>query len=243
MIRSFLFTIIFLASSTATAGHSSWQTLTPGIRYHKTETGPTIHTFEIDLKKHSIKLQHNYASNRKSPITQLIDPSKENIIIGLNGGFFDKQNQPIGYRFYKQKLQSHKSVSWYRYFYITKTSDHAVPHISSQPTFLEQSPDKTLLALQSGPQLIRHGRPVKGLKEGLDARSAIGFKRDKKLLISITQDRVSLTKFSSALRNVGYSQAINLDGGHSAQLYAKVNGFKLNLTKSLYGIVDAIVIQ
>ena len=220
------------------ANNNRWETVSPGVRHSVTNEKTAIHTFEVDLKQYSLKLTHKNYNGKKYPIKQLISPTPKKNLIAINGGFFDRKNQPLGLRFNHKKIHLAKKISWWRIFYI----QNKTPYITTSKRFHQIMSTNVSFAIQSGPQLVRNGKTVKRLKPELASRSSIGFDKNNKLLISITQTPINLEDFASELVKLGYWQAINLDGGYSSQLYAQTEALQLYLP-NLSGIIDAIVVE
>lgn len=87
------------------------------------------------------------------------------------------------------------------------------------------------------------------LRPGVANRSALGILRDGQILIIATQNLyLSTTELANILRRSAAEeglecwQAINLDGGSSTQLYAKVKDFELSLP-SFMPVADVVVVM
>src|SRR5262249_13033419 len=137
--------------------------------------------------------------------------------------------EPLGLRVKAGTVKNPvKPVSWWAVFYIANGHAYIVP----QKTY-KTKPSITF-ALQSGPRLIINGK-IPSLKPGFDARSALGITRDGKLIILATQVALSTLQVANIMQmpenqgGLNCSDALNLDGGSSTQLFAKINDFVLDV--------------
>ena len=159
--------------------------------------------------------------------------------MGINGGFFDNTFHPLGLRIQKHKLENPiKAISWWGIFYIR---DHKA-HISSPKQFSRS--DSVEFAIQSGPRLIIDGH-IPSLKPGEAERSALGITADGKIIILVSAGSpMSTQKLAHFMQQPPLSclNAINLDGGSSSQLYARIGSFALNV-HNFSNVSDAIVVK
>lgn len=168
-------------------------------------------------------------------------------VLGVNGGFFDPKNQPLGLRILNGKmLNPAKNISWWGTFFISNNR----PQIIAQPQKINLiSPSQVQFAIQSGPRLIAHGQIVDRLKGGYDERTALGITRDQHIIVVSSENLLITTTqlaqvmvASEAQGGLGCIDAINLDGGSSSQLYAKVGNFSLNVP-GFATVADAVVVK
>ncbi|MGE0706402.1 MAG: phosphodiester glycosidase family protein [Planctomycetota bacterium] len=90
--------------------------------------------------------------------------------------------------------------------------------------------DRVALAIGSGPQLLRDGELARELDEPADAlweapaaRTAVGIAPSEVLLVTTVQSDaggISLRALARALRDLGCTEALNLDGGPSSTTWA-----------------------
>lgn len=219
-----------------------WRFIAPGIEYRDLEGGilspwSHVHVFRIDLNKNRLKLVTAKSKHMKhASVDQLVEQS--HALLGVNGGFFDNNFQPLGLRIQDhRRINPLKRISWWGVFYVQGNK----PYISSMQQF---SPDYTIdFAVQSGPRLIVNGR-IPSLKPGAAERTALGITPDGKVIILVTNSAAMTTRQLAELMKappLRCINAINLDGGSSTQLYAHVDSFKLSV-HGFSNVGDAVVV-
>lgn len=220
-----------------------WQTLSPGVEYQDLEGGlltpwSHIHVFRVDLKNNKLEsvTAKNIGMNNAS-VDQISERTRA--LLGINGGFFDKQFRPLGLRISnKQQLSPLKRISWWGIFYIK----NKVPKIASLRTF-EQDTDIEF-AVQSGPRLLINGK-IPSLKVGSADRSALGITAEGKVILLVsTNAAMSTYELARFMKSppLNCVNAINLDGGSSSQLYAHIRNFQLNV-RGFSNISDAVTVS
>jgi uncharacterized protein YigE (DUF2233 family) len=220
-----------------------WKPLAPGIDYIDLENSlltpwSHIHVFRVDLKQNNLDLVMAKAlSQRHASVNEFALFSKA--LISINGGFFDRNYQPLGLRISHQKQHSPlKRISWWGIFYIKENRPY-LTRLSQYDT--SQTVD---FAVQSGPRLIINNR-IPSLKNGLAERSALGITPDKRVIILVTENNpVTTTTLAHVMQSspLHCTHAMNLDGGSSSQLFAKMGYFNVNV-HGLSNITDAIVVK
>lgn len=202
-----------------------WEPPISGIEYEKfnfSGDSSHVHAFRIDPQHYHFDL---VVKNRLDhfPTKQAFLP--ENALIAVNGGFFSPNLQPLGLRIHNGKtLSSYKAISWWGIFFI----EDDVPQIIASNAF---RPNKKIrFAIQSGPRLIVDSN-ILPLKPGIANRSALCIDKEKNIIIAVTEFYpLTLTGWAQILKNhLGCQFALNLDGGHSTQLAAKIGDFVLNI--------------
>lgn len=220
-----------------------WLSIAPGVEYREL-TGKYfspwshIHVFRISLKKN--KLANQLASEfSKKLATAEVFAKQGNAFLAINGGFFDNQSKPLGLRLTNHQQQNPiKPISWWGVFYIQNQK----PYISSYREF-DKNPSMEF-AIQSGPRLLINNRLVP-LKPGIAERTALGITKNKQVIILVTENSaMSTSELARLLQSepLSCTDALNLDGGSSTQLYVdtkelarKVSGF--------IGVSDAVVVK
>ena len=232
-------TALFLPHTTYA---NSWRMLAPGIEYQELKTNKLtpwshIHAFRINLAENELKIATaNKLSRKYASVDEMA--VHNNALLAINGGFFDKKFRPLGLRInnYKQ-LNNLKRISWWGIFYVKNNR----AYISSYRQY-HKSP-KTSFAMQSGPRLLIDGQ-TPTLKPGNAERSAIGIDGQGRIIIVVT-DNASMSTTDLALMMskspINCIDALNLDGGSSSQLYAKIGNFQLNV-HGFSDISDAIIV-
>lgn len=220
-----------------------WREIAPGIEYRDLHANALIpwshiHAFRIDLKKNKLELAlaHDVALHN-APVDALAHHSQA--LIAINGGFFDQNYHPLGLRISHQHQQNPlKHISWWGILYIK----HNIPYMTS---IRHYTPDHRIdFAIQSGPRLLINGKtPL--LKPGYEERTALGISKDNRLIILITNNSpMTTTALAELMRAppLDCINALNLDGGSSTQLTARMGLFQINV-HGFSNISDAIVVK
>ena len=236
MIKSLSILFTALIPLMASAAQSDWKTVTPGLAY----TSPAfaqryrVHAFRINLGKYRLSLL--LSNNNQGPFFAKPAAIANNAIIAINGGFFSPDLQPIGLRIYQGKvLHPLKKISWWGIFAVKNNR----ARIFSKSNF--RYTKKISFALQAGPRLVVSGS-IPSLKGGIAKRSAIGITRNGNVVIAITSTPLTTTKLAGIMKNkLGCYNALNLDGGSSSQLYARIGSFSLSLP-SLRPVADVLIV-
>jgi uncharacterized protein YigE (DUF2233 family) len=221
---------------------NDWHPLAPGIDYKdiiKTHFTPWshIHVFRIDLKHNTLSLITAKDMNRD--FASVNDYGQfSHALIAINGGFFDKNYHPLGLRIrHHKQLSPLKLISWWGIFYIQQGQ----AYLSRANDFKE--PPRLDFAIQSGPRLLINGH-IPSLREGLDERSALGITREGQVIVLVTEHAAMTTTELAQLMKappLNCMNALNLDGGSSSQLYAKIKNFQLNV-HGFSNVSDSIII-
>lgn len=234
--------VLFLLTNNLFADEG-WQTLAPGMLYRDLNGGllnpwSHIHVFKISPKSHAFSLiMAKDFSKKRASAEEFARRAKG--LLAVNGGFFDNQYQPLGLRISNyEKKNALKTISWWGVFYI---KNHQA-YIRSLRDF---HPGKNIeFAIQSGPRLLVDGEPL-ALKPGIAERSALGIDKDKEVIILVTENAAMTTaELAKQMQEAPLfcSDAINLDGGSSTQLYAEIEDF----SRHIYGfshVSDAVVVK
>ncbi|MFT4058395.1 MAG: phosphodiester glycosidase family protein [Legionella sp.] len=245
--KSYLLNLLFFLASTlfsycATAS-DNWQRLSPGIEYQDLAGGilapwSHIYAFRIDLNKNKLAIvSAKSLALKNASADQFAEQSQA--LLSINGGFFDHNFNPLGLRINEKRMENPiKHISWWGIFYVKNNK----AFISSMHRF-HHSKDIDF-AMQSGPRLLIK-RKIPSLKPGDADRSALGITADGKVIILVsTNAAMSTNKLARLMRTAPLSctDAINLDGGSSSQLYAHMGSFLLNV-HSFSNVSDAIIVK
>lgn len=220
-----------------------WQELTSGIEYQDLEGGilnpwSHIHVFRIDLNKNQLALvTAKTLSQKNASADQFAEYSKA--LLSINGGFFDHNFNPLGLRINNKKQENPlKRISWWGVFYIKDNK----PRITNVRNFHHDNDIE--FAIQSGPRLLIRGN-IPSLKAGVADRTALGITDEGKVIILVTTNSAMSTRQLAQLMSsppLSCTDAINLDGGSSSQLYAKIDNFQLNV-HGFSNVSDAIIVK
>ncbi len=224
-----------------------WQTLAPGLEYVRMsgDVNSTherqIHAFRIDLTAYQLQL--SLASDHglsTASVRSLAE--RHHAIVAINGGFFSPEAKPLGLRVQSRKLRvPFKPISWWGIFY-TKGSR---AYVISSAAYRRSIPMD--FAVQVGPRLLVKSS-IPALKGGIAQRSALGITKSGKVVIVATDHYpLTTTELAQILRRpeanggLGCRDALNLDGGRSTQIYAKLGRFQVNVP-NLNTVTDAILV-
>lgn len=233
--------MLLLCGCVAVGHAAQWRTLAPGLQYIRIPQ-PTlganshVHAFRIDQRRYhlALALAQPHATATVRDLAQ-----QHHALLAINGGFFTPDAVPLGLRMQDGVVRHPaKAISWWSVFY--STQQHA--HLVDAQQFI--ATPNTELALQAGPLLLRHGR-IQQRATTLAERSAVGIDHQQRLILLTTQNApLSLTQLATLLQSRTYfhcRDAMNLDGGSSAQAYAAVPPFTLDIA-NLSRVTDAILV-
>lgn len=238
-----LLTLVFAGVCRAS---TQWQELAPGLQYSELEANHgmhfgKLHAFKVNLQRYQLKIAFAKDMQRVFANVRSMTLLKHGLV-GINGGFFTPQMQPLGLRISEGKLRHRlKRTPWWGVLLIKKGRPSVV-------SLKQYTPSRDVdFAIQSGPRLVVNGK-IPMLKDGVANRSALGITRDQDLIIVATEHlEITTTELAAIMRasskNNGLDcvDALNLDGGSSTQLYADVDGFKLSVP-SFAPVSDAVVV-
>lgn len=239
----FLATLTILLSSPVYS-NTHWNVLKPGLEYTELNTNPLggkLHAFKISPQKYQFKI--DLAANHNEKYLSIKSFVKKNsALLGINGGFFSPDWQPLGLRkINNQNKYRFKNISWWG----VAAFKNDTLKILSGKEYIRNPKYKN--AIQCGPRLVINDNVPK-LKPGIAERSAICTNHNNEILIIITNNHpISINKFAHILaqsetRNgLGCRNALNLDGGSSSQLYSQITNKRLFLP-GLSGLTDALLI-
>lgn len=246
VVKPFWLASLLLWIAGASCAATQWQQLAPGLRYTELTTSKghgqgKLHAFEVDLEHYKLEVALAKDMQRTFASVGSLTLSKDGLV-GINGGFFTPQMQPIGLRISDGEVRSRfKRISWWGVLQINGQR----PRLLSAREF---SPNSNIdFAIQSGPRLLVN-RTILPLKEGVDNRSALCINDKRRILLIATQYlSLSTTELAEILvrsevkGGLGCVDALNLDGGSSTQMFAGVDDFRLSLP-SYAPITDAVVV-
>lgn len=213
-----------------------WQQPLPGITYTKlrierSEQDTYLDVFRIDPQRFVIRPL--WSASRK---TAQQFASENKALIVINANFFDENIQPLGLvQDNGRTLNPFKNISWWSVFCLKDTT----------PTIVHSSQAKGMscdVAIQAGPRLVVDGNIPK-FNDETSYRTAIGINRAHEVFFVIAHDPISMRELAQILvqpesaGGLECSNALNLDGGTSSQVYASIG----NLTVSFGGFVGVPV--
>lgn len=200
-----------------------WEDLCPGL--WKTELSTSEDSFHISSNIVLIKFDPSFfdikSKRALSHSTAMQIAENDGATAVINANFFDKSIKPLGLiisnRQVKQKI--HAGGNTLSGIFFTKNKQLFIKH---RDNFTWEGVDE---AIQSGPRIIADGKPLSLISpHSLGRRSGIAITQDGFGILYITTSRfpgLSLAALQNLLLNsdMGIKDALNLDGGGSAQLY------------------------
>lgn len=219
-----------------------WREISPGLEYRHleakaSELGDTavLHAVRVDLKQYRIGLLRA-GKEKAATIRELAGRSRA--IAAVNGGFFDEDLRPLGLRVTGGKeLRPLRRTSWG--VFVIRNGKPAILQMR------DYRPSGVTEALQCGPRLVVNGE-VTRLKKQHARRACVGIDRAGRVLLVVTNgSTMDATYLARALRapesekGLDCPNALNLDGGGSAQLYFDYRGFRLDLPGA-WGVPDGL---
>lgn len=238
-----LLVFLFSANPILSFADETWQSLGKGIAYLDLNASllkpwSHIHVFRIDPEQYQFQLLS--AKSKAKRNTSVHEAAyKENALLAINGGFFDNDYRPLGLRIsqYRQ-INPLKRISWWGIFYIQNNR----PSIKSVKYF---KPSRQInFAIQSGPRLIIDNQ-IPSLKPGIAERSALGITKDNQIIVLATENHaLSTSELAEIMKEAPLSctDALNLDGGKSTQLYANIENLKLSVRGYSY-VSDVVLVK
>lgn len=204
-----------------------WKKLGEDLDYSRTVLGTQgMFSSELDLVRTSLQ-KHRIGVIRaseygytRSTVRTLCEKSKA--VACINANFFDESGKPLGLIVSRaMTIQSvHKGGKTLTgLFQVTRSGVSIINRLDFDPRSVVE-------AVQAGPRLIDDGKLIPGLRESssYSRRSGVCVDRNGNVvffLLSAGIFGLSLDDLRSLLitSNIGCSDALNLDGGGSAQLY------------------------
>ncbi|MFO1463478.1 MAG: phosphodiester glycosidase family protein [bacterium] len=208
----------------------SYRNLEPGLDYGNLspDASTKVHLLKVDLKHFKVKvLDARDWKSRTLPVKSFAEKSRA--LAAINANFFDPQDQPLGLVLQEGKLKSPpKKISWWAALLLK--GDRAAIEKAFEKDYVLNYEN----GVQAGPRLVVGGRAPK-LKEEFSPKSAIGVDRQGHLVFVVTQGSIEINQLAQLLAKkekdggVGLANALNLDGGSSAQFFAKVGDLDLSI--------------
>jgi uncharacterized protein YigE (DUF2233 family) len=167
------------------------------------------HVLRIDPAKAQLRVRDVRAGSEARTAAQVRRSGGHLAVI--NAGFFDLDGSPMGLLISDgRQLQKLRPVDW-GVLYLDSSGAHIVHtrDFRHRPGMLQ--------AMQSGPRLVVDGEVVK-LKPQSSRRSAVGIDGSGRVVLMATEQSLGAAELARTLRDLGCLQALNLDGGPSAQL-------------------------
>jgi len=225
---------------------TAWRNVASGLEYTTISNfadfpGGNLHVFKIDLQHYNLRigLTKNADGGNKT-LQQLM--REENAIIAVNGGFFSPDDKPLGLLVSQGKLlNSLRPTSWWGIFSIHGTQ----AQITARKDY--QFDATTDFAIQAGPRLVVNEQ-IPNIASNVDYRTALGITKDGRVIIAVTenlmlttQELAEIMRRPENMGGLGCVNALNLDGGHSTQMYTRLATLLLQVP-SFTQVADSILV-
>lgn len=247
-MRLFITLAVCLTSTVAIAKSTQWQNLAKGvdytvINYEQPYVTSKIHALRIDPKLYTFHIINASHIERKAGLAATF-AKISNSLITINGGFFNPDYEPLGLRISGGRvLTPFKSISWWGIFTIKDKQPAIITPSQFEPAKQYE------FAIQAGPRLLTDGKIIPKLKDIADSRSALCITYNQQVIIVVTEHLpLTTTALASKIRlpesqgGLACKDALNLDGGHSSQLYANIGDKVINVP-NLSPIADVIAVR
>ncbi|MFA5959304.1 MAG: phosphodiester glycosidase family protein [Tatlockia sp.] len=238
----FFSTLLFFLLASMNAFADGWRVLAPGISYQDLDSDfltpwSHIHAFRIDLHNNRFSLLSAKDLSREyASIDEYAEFS--HALLAINGGFFDNHYHPLGLRIDKKSVKNPaKNISWWGIFYLKNNKAYLT-------TINHFNPESIDFAIQSGPRLVINNR-IPPLKTGRAERTALGITHDGQIIVLVTDNMpLSTTELAQRMKDepLHCENALNLDGGSSSQLRARIHSFQLDV-HGFSNVSDAVIVN
>ena len=229
-MKKFLFNLFFVLFLLPihSAKAVDWQNLQTGLDYTKISvvyagTPVSIHALKVNLA--NFKISPIYTPARSSVKSMAMAHDAAAVI---NANFFEPSGKPLGLIINeKTQINPLKDISWWSVLCF-KNQVGQISHLTTYQT------DQCDNAIQAGPRLVVQG-VVSQLKENISKKSAIGFNSKGEFFIIASENALPISLFAEILHlknsegGLELNDVLNLDGGSSTQIYARANGFILDI--------------
>lgn len=228
-----IFVWFLLMTFSGSVWSASWRPLEKGLSYQKIEIKKrssripyAVHAFKIDPKRFDFRIV-TATPEKYATVRRMVETS--GAVMGVNANFFDPEGKPLGLLIDQGRLLNpKKNISWWGIFYV----DKKIPHIIHSSQWLPHRSVST--AVQAGPRLVVNGK-IPRLKNESSQKTAVGITKSGEVILATTLFPLDITELArlmgkaEAKGGLGCVNALNLDGGSSSQMYAKVGSFELRL--------------
>lgn len=166
---------------------------------------------------------HVVRTPSNAPLSASALARQDDALAVINGSFFDAAGQPIGWIVSRGTILAAPARRGWGAFAVAQDRPRIVSMNDAGPPADE--------ALQAGPRLVIDGKANAGLKAQSARRAFIGIDASGRVVLGSTGPTpVSATDLAAFLARpereggAGLVNALNLDGGSSAQLYVRDSG-------------------
>lgn len=215
----------------------TWKPVQRGVEFRKVAMQRVEPAYELELKL--LRLDSRLIVPRVLHASQLqlksanakVFVEKTGAIAAINANYFDEKGRPLAYLKTAGK-EINRAVSKHSLYTGVFGLGESGPFVTHRDEF---QPDQAGEALQAGPLLVHRGASVE-VSSGLARharRSVIGIDKTGRILIGVSDAVIGGLSFVELQELFAQSrwqmeaiELLNLDGGGSAQLYAKSGKFE-----------------
>jgi len=230
---------------------AGWQALAPGLA-HRTLVAPgsgllparySLEAFRVDIARFRPVVADARRGTQRQTATVETLAQERRALLAVNGSYFDEHRRPLGLLVEEGKLIRPLRRADWGVLYV-RAGKAALVHTRE---FRERGIDPRELefAIQVGPRLVSGGRTLK-LKPQWADRAAIGILPGGELVGVVNRggavesnELARVMARSPREGGLGCREAVMMDGGPSAQLYASVGSFELHRPGG-YGVPIAV---
>ncbi len=233
---------VALATSARSARPTAWREVAPGFAYRRLRIAASslgdkalLHVVRVDPGRYRVRLI-DASADQTATAREMAGGRKALAVV--NGGFFDPDLRPLGLRVTAgRQLRALRRADWG--VFLIRDGRPAIVHTR------DYRPEGVSEAVQCGPRLVVDGH-ITRLKQQSARRACVAIDGAGRVLLAVTEGAdVDATHLARALSapatagGLGVRQALNLDGGPSAQLYAAVGRFNVDL-RGTWGVPDGL---
>jgi uncharacterized protein YigE (DUF2233 family) len=190
-----------------------------------------LHLAIFDLRKITLRVIDQPNESRNALTTMM---SSEKFLAGVNGGYFDPDYQPVGLLVSKGEV----IAPLRRARLLSGVLSVANGHVRLQRVAEFSMKGKITEAVQCGPFLVDHARPVGGLDDSTSARRTFVAMGTGNVIALGYCSSLSLAQLAHVLTSgkitddLNIERALNLDGGSSSAFwFARENGAAFSISE------------
>ena len=223
-----------LPERAVTAG---WVAAAPGADYCVRAAGggvAQVAAVRVDLARYRAEVADLAQGGRKEQTVRELVAAR-GAVAAINGGYFDRDRRPLGALVHAGKQSNPPSGSGGGFFCVV--GGRAVLRETGRGL-----PSGVTEALQCYPLLVVGGRAKVHFKPGEAVRAGVGITARGEVVLAVTcRGDLSLRDWAAAMHDLGCTEALNLDGGPSSQLYFHAGKTELDLPGT-YAVPAALVV-
>ncbi len=227
--------VAFLYFASDHSGHAlSWRKLMPGVSHVELNFNSKysladfrLQALRFDLSRFSLRAAdaRTFGNGIKNASVSEMQ-RKLSALMAINGCFFDENDRPLGLVIDQgEVINPFRKADWGVLYVVDGRA-----HLVHTRKWKEVRPAKVDFAIQVGPRIIVDGKPTR-LKKQVARRALVCIKPGNKELVFAVTDkgRAESNDLARYMKGLGCEQAVMMDGGPSAQMYAEIGDFKLDV--------------